>query len=128
MPAEVSIFEKIAQLGANAGPMGVSLRRWQPSVADCVLWLREAGLARDGHSLQPDPARDPAGLLDIGNPQVLGIPTYLVGDSRALARFAELVPAPNETYTSLFWLGDTATVDEYLKDRKKKEAAAKKLS
>ena len=54
------------------------------------------------------------------------IPTYLVGDSRALARFGELVPAPNETYTSLFWLGDTSTVDDYLRARKKKEAAAKK--
>jgi hypothetical protein len=54
------------------------------------------------------------------------IPTYLVGDSRALARFGELIPAPNETYTSLFWLGDTSSVDEYLKERKKKEALAKK--
>jgi hypothetical protein len=49
-----------------------------------------------------------------------------VGNAGALARFGELVPTPNETYTSLFWLGDTSTVDEYLKDRKKKEALAKR--
>jgi hypothetical protein len=76
MPAEVSIFEKIAQLGANAGPGGVRLPRWQPSVADCVLWLREAGLTRDGHSLQPDPRRDPEGLLAPNNPLVLGVPSH----------------------------------------------------
>ncbi|MDQ2946388.1 MAG: hypothetical protein M3Y27_10675 [Acidobacteriota bacterium] len=55
-------------------------------MADCVLWLREAGLARDGHSLQPDPARDPAGLLDIGNPQVLGIPSHRAGRMRKANR------------------------------------------
>jgi hypothetical protein len=54
------------------------------------------------------------------------IPTYLVGDPRALARFGELIPAPNETYTSLFWLGDTSSVDDYLKERKKKKALAKR--
>jgi len=180
MAPEDSIFEKIALLEVGATLMGVRLPRWQPSVADCVQWLRHEGLTRDGHSLQRDPARDPAGLLDIGNPQVLGIserreyinseyvsgaaqllamllsspdpdlaslmllaktvmpsgnsaflqkpdiPTYLVGDSRALARFGELVPEPNEAYTSLFWLGDTSSGDDYLKDRKKKEALAKR--
>jgi hypothetical protein len=54
------------------------------------------------------------------------VPTYLVGAPAALGKFAELVPAPNETYTSLFWLGDTTYVDEYLRERKKKEAEQKK--
>jgi hypothetical protein len=82
----------------------------------------------------PDP--DPASLMLLaktvmpsGNSAFLqkpDVPTYLVGDSLALARFEELIPAANETYTSLFWLGDTSSVDEYLKDRKKKEALAKK--
>lgn len=54
------------------------------------------------------------------------IPTYLVGSREALADFDRLVPAPNETYTSLFWLGDTSSVDEYLRKRKKEEDDAKK--
>lgn len=54
------------------------------------------------------------------------VPTYLVGGPAALGKFAELIPAPNETYTSLFWLGDTSPVDEYLRNRKKKEALEKK--
>jgi hypothetical protein len=54
------------------------------------------------------------------------VPTYLVGDSWALDRFGDLIPAPNETYTSLFWLGDTSSVDKYLKERQKEEALAKK--
>jgi hypothetical protein len=54
------------------------------------------------------------------------VPTYLVGRPAALTKFAELIPAPNETYTSLFWLGDTSPVDEYLRERKKKEAQEEK--
>jgi hypothetical protein len=54
------------------------------------------------------------------------IPTYLVGTAEALNDFRRLVPTPNETYTSLFWLGDTSTVDTYLQNRKKQEEAEKK--
>ncbi len=82
----------------------------------------------------PDP--DPASLMLLaktvmpsGNSAFLqkpDIPTYLVGDPSALARFDDLIPAPYETYTSLFWLGDTSSVDEYLKDRKAKEALARR--
>jgi hypothetical protein len=83
----------------------------------------------------PDP--DPASLMLLaktvmpsGNSAFLqkpDVPTYLVGETPVLAKFGQLIPAPNETYTSLFWLGDTSPVDEYLKDRRKKEALAKKL-
>jgi hypothetical protein len=86
MAPEDSIFEKIAQLGSGATLMGVHLPRRQPSVADCVQWLRHEGLTRDGHSLQPDPARDPAGLLDVGNPQVLGVPSHRAGRMRKADR------------------------------------------
>ena len=55
------------------------------------------------------------------------IPTYLVGGETALASFGKLVPAPNETYTNLFWLGDTSAVDNYLRERKKNEAEAKRF-
>ena len=82
------------------------------------------------------PNLDPASLMLLaktvmpnGNSAFLqkpDIPTYLVGGHAALTVFAKLIPAPNETYTSLFWLGDTSTVDEYLQDRKTKEAAARK--
>ena len=78
---------------------------------------------------------DPASLMLIadtvmpnGNSAFLqkpDVPTYLVGDSAALTRFTQLIPAPNETYTSLFWLGDTSAVDDYLQERKKKEAEEK---
>ena len=53
------------------------------------------------------------------------VPTYLVGDQAALTEFRDLVPTPNETYTSLFWLGDTSHVDNYLQKRKQEEAALK---
>jgi hypothetical protein len=55
------------------------------------------------------------------------IPTYLVGDEQSLKEFLALVPAPNETYTSLFWLGDTSAVDEYLKKKRQEEKEAKKI-
>jgi hypothetical protein len=82
----------------------------------------------------PDP--DPASLMLLaktvmpnGNSAFLqkpDIPTYLVGCQQALAEFESLIPAPNETYTSLLWLGDTSSVDEYLQNRKKQEDEAKK--
>jgi hypothetical protein len=76
MSAENSIFEKIAQLGSISFSRGVRLPRWQPSVADCVRWLQQEGLTRDGHSLKPDPRRDPEGFLDLSNPRVLGVPSH----------------------------------------------------
>jgi hypothetical protein len=54
------------------------------------------------------------------------VPTYLVGAPKALDEFRRLVPTPNETYTSLYWLGGTSGVDEYLRKRKQEEAAKKK--
>ena len=79
---------------------------------------------------------DPASLLLLaktvlpnGNSAFLqkpDVPTYLVGDDAALEEFRHLVPTPNETYTSLYWLGDTSAVDNYLKKRKQEEAASKK--
>ena len=81
-------------------------------------------------------APDPASLMLLaktvlpnGNSAFLqkpDVPTYLVGAPSALDNFWGLVPAPNETYTSLFWLGDTTGVDQYLQERKKKEAAERK--
>ena len=81
----------------------------------------------------PDP--DPASLMLLaktvmpnGNSAFLqkpDVPTYLVGSHDALIDFGRLVPAPNETYTSLFWLGDTSSVDDYLQKRKKEEDEAK---
>lgn len=79
---------------------------------------------------------DPASLLLLaktvlpnGNSAFLqkpDVPTYLVGDEASLKEFRHLVPTPNETYTSLFWLGDTSHVDSYLQKRKQEEAASKK--
>ncbi len=54
------------------------------------------------------------------------IPTYLVGDPAALKIFHNLIPAPNETYTALFWPADTTNLDRYLLDRAKVEQSAKK--
>ena len=56
------------------------------------------------------------------------IPTFLVGSRQDLSEFTALVPAPNETYTSLFWVGDTSKVDAYFIDKKRQEQEAKKLS
>jgi len=54
------------------------------------------------------------------------IPTYLVGSPEALETFHDIIPAPNETYTSLFWPADTTALDKYLLDRAKVEQNAKK--
>ena len=95
-----------------------------------------SGAAQLLATILSSPNLDPASLMLLaktvmpnGNSAFLqkpDIPTYLVGGHAALTVFAKLIPAPNETYTSLFWLGDTSTVDEYLQDRKTKEAAARK--
>jgi len=48
------------------------------------------------------------------------IPTYLVGNPMQIAEFYKLVPAPNEAYTQLFWPYDTANIDKYIQEQKKK--------
>lgn len=79
---------------------------------------------------------DPASLLLLaktvppnGNSAFLqkpDVPTYLVGDAGSLQEFRHLVPIPNETYTSLFWLGDTSHADSCLQKQKQEQAASKK--
>jgi len=56
------------------------------------------------------------------------IPTYLVGGEDCLDQFFALVPAPNESYTSLFWPGETKEIDEGVKEQKKREDDAKKAA
>jgi hypothetical protein len=84
--------------------------------------------------LLSSPNPDPASLMLLaktvmpsGNSAFLqkpDVPTYLVGHPKTIAQFNQLIPAPNETYTSLFWLGDTSLIDKGL--REKKEALKKK--
>jgi len=81
--------------------------------------------------LMASPDLDPASLMLLaktvlpnGNSAFLqkpDVPTYLVGDAHVLQSLQKLIATPNETYTSLFWLGDTSSVDEYLKKRKEAE-------
>ncbi len=59
--------------------------------------------------------------------QKADVPTYFVGSDSDLRKFYDLVPAPNETYTTLLWLGDTSPVDQYFANRKQEEAKAKSL-
>jgi len=54
------------------------------------------------------------------------IPTYLVGSEENLEIFYNLVPAPNEAYTRLYWPYDTSNLDNHLKQEKKKDQEAKK--
>ncbi len=56
--------------------MGARLPNWQPSVADCVEWLKEKGLTEKGHSLKTDPARDPLGRLNEHNQMAFGVPSH----------------------------------------------------
>ena len=80
---------------------------------------------------------DPASLMLLakavmptGNSAFLAkpdVPTYLVGSDAVLEVFAELVPAPNETYTSLLWLGDVTAVDEFLKRKRLEEKERRTL-
>jgi hypothetical protein len=59
--------------------------------------------------------------------QKADVPTYLVGSDSDLKVFSRLVPAPNETYTTLLWLGDTSAVDQYFVNRKREEAKTKPI-
>jgi hypothetical protein len=60
--------------------------------------------------------------------QKADVPTYLVGSDSDLKVFSRLVPAPNETYTTLLWLGDTSPVDQYFVNRKQEEAKTKAVN
>src|SRR4051794_26683392 len=86
MAAAISIFDRITQLGSDARTIGLRLPRWQPSVADCVSWLPQAGLTKDAHSLQHDRRRDPEGLLEVDNPVVLGVPSHRAERTRKAYR------------------------------------------
>jgi hypothetical protein len=56
------------------------------------------------------------------------IPTYLVGSDDELKAFLTFVPAPNETYTTLFWPYDTSPLDAYIKAERQREREAKRLA
>jgi hypothetical protein len=56
------------------------------------------------------------------------IPTYLVGTQEELEAFERLVPAPNETYSNLFWPHDTGPLDAFIKAERRKEREAKQRS
>jgi hypothetical protein len=53
------------------------------------------------------------------------IPTWLVGDLHELDRFYELVPAPNEAYTQLFWPYNTEAFDRYIEEKLAEEKRRK---
>lgn len=55
------------------------------------------------------------------------IPTYLVGDDTALKKFFDLIPAPYETYTQLFWHMNTEELDKYFQKKSQEKRDAKKL-
>ena len=70
------------------------------------------------------------GVMPTGNSAFLAkpdVPTYLVGSDAVLEAFAKLVPTPNETYTSLLWLGDVTVVDEFLKRKRLEEKERRTL-
>ncbi len=47
------------------------------------------------------------------------IPTYLIGTQQVIEKLLKLIPCPTETYTSLFWPGDTSKIDEAIRELKK---------
>ncbi len=53
------------------------------------------------------------------------IPTWLVGSPEQLKLFNQLVPAPNEAYTQLFWPYNTDIIDTYIAKKKEEEKARK---
>jgi hypothetical protein len=55
------------------------------------------------------------------------IPTYLIGSDDELNAFLTLVPAPNETYSYMFWPFDTKPLDEYIRAERQREREAKRL-
>lgn len=55
------------------------------------------------------------------------IPTWLVGSKEELALFNQLVPAPNEAYTQLFWPYNTERFDAFI-GKKRAEQKLKKAA
>jgi hypothetical protein len=53
------------------------------------------------------------------------VPTWLVGSDAELALFKQLVPAPNEAYTQLFWPYNTDSQDLFIQNKKAEEKAQK---
>ncbi|MEH7885640.1 hypothetical protein V7654_15175 [Bacillus sp. JJ1609] len=45
------------------------------------------------------------------------IPTYLVGSEENIRYFTSLIPAPNNTYTNLFWHEDFSEIDLYIQQK-----------
>jgi hypothetical protein len=53
------------------------------------------------------------------------IPTWLVGSEAELELFNQLVPAPNEAYTQLFWPYNTDAYDKFIEQKLAEEKARK---
>lgn len=53
------------------------------------------------------------------------IPTWLVGSDAELDLFNQLVPAPNEAYTQLFWPYNTDSIDSFIAKKQAEEKARK---
>jgi hypothetical protein len=49
------------------------------------------------------------------------IPTYLVGSPENLKKFYELIPAPNETYTNLFWHEEYHEIEKFIEEKRAQE-------
>lgn len=126
----VKVYQKIIQKCWFQEPIGYR-SAWRYINGEYV-----SGAAQLLAMILCSPDVDPASLMLLaktvmpnGNSAFLqkpDIPTYLVGSDDALTEFSRLVPAPNETYTSLLWLGDTSSVDQYLQNRRKQENEARK--
>lgn len=56
------------------------------------------------------------------------IPTYLVGTPEVLARFNELIPAPNEAYTQLMIASDSEKLDLFINAARARERDEKKAA
>lgn len=55
------------------------------------------------------------------------VPTQFIGSKEFLRTFLDLVPTPNEAYTDLFWIRETADLDEALRKRRKEEKERRRL-
>ena len=79
---------------------------------------------------------DPDSLLLLGRNVLLNghaafehkadIPTYLVGSGEQIERFYGWIPAPNETYTYLFWHKNTKALDAFFQQQYEIEKANRK--
>jgi hypothetical protein len=126
----VTVYQKILESCWSQEPAGYR------SAGKYINAEYVSGAAQLLAMILPSADLDPASLILLaktvmpnGNSAFLqkpDIPTYLVGGHDALTAFGRLIPAPNEKYTSLFWFVDTSAGDEYLQERKKKEAKQKK--